>query len=370
MKLAYLAFSEQGYALAKSIADKLGGQVSRSGCPDESGKAYSLQEWTDAHFSSCDGLVFVGAMGIAVRAIAPFAKDKTTDPAVVVLDEKALHVIPVLSGHLGGANDLARRIAEITGGDPVITTATDVNGIFAVDEWSKHQNCVLLDPKKIVGISGGLLGGSTVSVYSPWHIEGTVPNGLRVVDSPESADVILDIKAYSGDLKNAGPGALQLVPRICTLGIGCRKGTTAEAIETQFAQLLEMTGIRPESIVQAASIDLKKNEPGLLAFCQKHGWSLHTYSDEELRNVEGDFSPSAFVQSVTGVDNVCERSALLAAMQTPQPGCTARAAAEISTAEILSAESLPAEILQKKFAGNGVTLALAATEYRPTWTWR
>ena len=117
MKLAYLAFSEQGYTLAQKLAAELGGTAYRSGQP------LSLTEWTEEHFGREEGLVFVGAAGIAVRAISPFVSDKTTDPAVVVIDEKALNVIPILSGHLGGANDLARSIAKATGAGCVITTA-------------------------------------------------------------------------------------------------------------------------------------------------------------------------------------------------------------------------------------------------------
>lgn len=349
MKLAYLAFSEQGYELAKTLAKALGGEAARSGVPDGSGKTYDLRGWTKAHFPVCDALVYVGAMGIAIRAIAPFANDKTSDPAVVVIDEKALHVIPVLSGHLGGANDLARRIAEVTGSDCVITTATDVNGVFAVDEWSKHQNCALLDPKKIVRISGGLLHGATFSVYSPWDIKGTVPDGLTRTDDPEAADILLDIRSHAKAGAAAGDIArpLRLVPRICTLGVGCRKDTPAETIEEQLQKFLKETGIFAEAICGAATIDIKKDEPGLIAFCEARQWTLQTYTSEELKQVQGEFSSSDFVSSVTGVDNVCERSAALAAGNAD-----------------------PGTIIEKKFAGNGVTLALAAREYRPDWTWK
>ena len=97
---------------------------------------------TAAQFAQSDALVFVGAVGIAVRAIAPHCRSKATDPAVVVLDECGRFAIPLLSGHLGGANDLARRLAKACGAVPVITTATDANGVFAVDEWAKHQHCL------------------------------------------------------------------------------------------------------------------------------------------------------------------------------------------------------------------------------------
>ena len=327
-KVALLAFSEQGYALAEKLAAALGGEAARSGQPD------NLKEWTEKHFADSDGLIYVGACGIAVRAIAPYVQDKTKDPAVVVIDERALHVIPILSGHLGGANDLARRIAGITGSDPVITTATDVNGVFAVDEWAKRQNCALLEKERIVKISGKLLAGGEVAVASAWEISGEPPEGVRPAGA--NADVTVDIRRRADD-------ALHLVPRICVLGVGCRKGTTAEVLEERFTAFLAETGICAEAICAAATIDLKKEEPGLLDFVKKHEWPLEIYTAGELAEVAGDFTPSAMVEKVTGVDNVCERSAVRAA---------------------------GGELIARKFAGGGVTFALAAKKFEPNWNWR
>ena len=139
MTRAYLAFTDTGLALARRLADALPGSVDRCG----SG-GVSLAGWTALQFAQSDALVFVGAVGIAVRAIAPYCRSKASDPAVVVLDECGRFAVPVLSGHLGGANDLARALAAVCGAVPVITTATDAHGIFAVDEWAKHQNCTVL----------------------------------------------------------------------------------------------------------------------------------------------------------------------------------------------------------------------------------
>ena len=139
MTRAYLAFTETGLALAKRLSAALPGSVARCGQD-----GVSLAEWASAQFVQSDALIFVGAAGIAVRAIAPHCKSKTTDPAVVVVDECGRFAVPILSGHLGGANDLARAIAAVCGAVPVITTATDAHGIFAVDEWAKHQNCTVL----------------------------------------------------------------------------------------------------------------------------------------------------------------------------------------------------------------------------------
>ena len=329
MKLAYLSFTEKGRQLAGRLAAALGGTAQRCGA------FCSLEAWTAAHFSQSDGVVYVGAAGIAVRAIAPHLKSKTTDPAVVVVDECARYAIPILSGHLGGANDLARAIGRVCGALPVLTTATDVNGVFAVDEWAKRQNCLVLNPEQIKTVSAKLLAGGTVTVQSSWPIAGQPPRNVCQTED-RGADVLLDIHPGTGE-------KLHLVPRIAVLGVGCKKNVSFQTLETALAAFLTGAGVCEQAISAVASIDLKKEEPGLLDFCAAHRWPLKTYPAEQLREVEGQFTPSAFVQGVTGVDNVCERSAVLASGGTLCQGKTAR---------------------------DGITMALALAPYQPNWRWQ
>lgn len=329
MRLRYLAFSDKGEALAVRLAGVLGGEASRCNRP------LSLADWTREGFSQSQGLVFVGAAGIAVRAIAPFVRSKVTDPAVVVVDECGQFAVPILSGHLGGANDLTRAIAKVCGAVPVITTATDVNDVFAVDEWARRQDCRVLDPGKIKEISSAVLAGKTVQVFSPWPVAGDCPIGITPTENREKCDVRLDFRASEGD-------ALRLVPQVLTLGVGCRKGTPREVLEEAFAALLERSGVYAEAIYAAASIDLKQGEAGLLAFCKAHGWPCRFYSAEQLKSTPGTFTSSWFVKEVTGVDNVCERSAVLSSSGT---------------------------LYWKKSAENGVTMALAQRPYAPDWRW-
>lgn len=330
MSRAYLAFTEKGMALAHRLARALPGSVSRCGAG-----GVRLAEWTGTQFAQADALIFVGAAGIAVRAIAPHCKSKATDPAVVVLDECGRFAVPLLSGHLGGANALARALAEVCGAIPVITTATDANGVFAVDEWAKAQGCAVLEPERIKLVSGALLAGHTVRLASDWPVQGTPPAGVDPARTPAEADFALTLSP-AGD-------ALHLVPRIGVLGIGCRRGTCAEQLEAAFADFCARHSLAPACIAAAASIDLKADEVGLLAFCRAHGWPITFYSAEQLRALSGPFTPSPFVQSVTGVDNVCERAAGLAS-----GGC----------------------IRIPKQAGGGVTFALALCPYAPDWRWQ
>ena len=330
MTRAYLAFTDTGFALAKRLAATLPGSVARCG---QDGT--SLAEWTGAQFVQSDALIFVGAAGIAVRAIAPHCKSKTTDPAVVVVDECGRFAVPILSGHLGGANDLARAIAAVCGAVPVITTATDAHGIFAVDEWAKHQNCMVLEPERIKLVSGKLLAGQTVYYRADFPVAGTVPAELSPAETPEKADFALTL-CPTGQ-------ALHLVPRIGVLGIGCKRGTNADTLEAAFAAFCAQNGLAAQAVTAAASIDLKQNEPGLLSFCQAHGWPVQFYSAAQLRSTPGQFTPSLFVQSVTGVDNVCERAAVLDA---------------------------DGSLFYPKFACNGATFALACRSFAPDWRWQ
>lgn len=295
MKLHYLAFSDKGFALAEKLAAALGGAARRSG------QGLSMKEWVEGNFTSGNGLIFVGAAGIAVRAIAPHVKCKTTDPAVVAVDECGTFAIPLLSGHLGGANDLARAIAEVSGATACITTATDANGVFAVDEWAKHQNCAVLNPEHIKLVSSALLAGREVTVKSDFPIHGQPSKGVGLIEG--DADVHLSLNPQRG---------LKLVPRIVTLGIGCRRGTTREALEQALSEILEEAGIQEAAICQVASVDRKADEAGLIAFCKAHHWPFVTYTAQQLREVPGSFSASSFVNETIGVDNVCERSAVLA----------------------------------------------------------
>ena len=330
MTRAYLAFTEKGLILAQKLAESFPGSVTRCGHG-----GVSLADWTAQEFPRQDALIFVGAVGIAVRAIAPHCHSKATDPAVVVVDECGRFAIPLLSGHLGGANDLARDISAVCGAVPVITTATDANGIFAVDEWAKHQNCMVLEPERIKRVSGKLLAGNCTAYWSDFSIEGAAPSGVIPVQTPDTSDFALTLSP-SGD-------ALHLVPRIGVLGVGCKRGTSAQQLETAFASFCETHRLAPQCIVSAASIDLKQSEEGLLDFCKNHRWNIQFFSAKQLQTAPGPFTASPFVQSITGVDNVCERAAVLAS---------------------------GGSIRIPKQAGGGVTFALALRPFAPNWRWQ
>lgn len=327
MNIAVIAFTDRGAALGRQLAQGLERQGDRAICSTAHGaEKISAREWTEQCFAACDALVYVGAAGIAVRLIAPHLVSKVSDPAVLCMDEAGRFVVPLVSGHLGGANALALRTAALVGAQPVLTTATDVRGAFAVDLWAKTHGLRLANPAAVKTVSARLLEGGPVRLRSSFPVRGGLPAGVELTSGGDY-DVLVTCK------RNARRGALLLVPPAAALGVGCRRQTDPEALEQAFAALLAKGSIHPLAVAAVCSIDLKAGEPGLLEFCRRHGLSLRTYSARELAAVKGSFSSSAFVQKITGVDNVCERSAVLGA-----DGGT---------------------LLLKKAAGNGVTMALA-----------
>lgn len=308
MKVSIIAFTDNGMEIAYKLSNSLSeaNDVDFTRC----GKG-ALSTWTEEHFSTNDALIFIGAIGIALRAIAPYIKTKTKDPAVVVVDELGQFSIPILSGHIGGANELALQIAEDLGSIPVITTATDINNVFAVDTWAKSQGLNILNPECIKLVSSKLLKGESVHVKSDYPIQGNLPMNVYLNDLEDSNagyDVIITHKDLENERKN---DTLLLVPQIITVGIGCRKDISFEAIESSILNILESENYHILAINALASIDKKANEKGILEFAKKYDLPFNTYSAEELNSLEGDFTKSEFVKSVVEVDNVCERSAIM-----------------------------------------------------------
>lgn len=319
-RTAVICFTENGSRIAEKVKECLcryGNAVTlsrkykgASDCMEE-----SLDNWTRREFEEQDALIFIGASGIAVRAVAPYVRSKSEDPAVLVIDEQGHYCIPVLSGHIGGANELAELIGAELHAIPVITTATDLNGKWAADVFAAKNGLEIQDMKKAKAVSAKVLSGESISLYidrSCGEIQGKLPEEVRLWRA-EKMGGLKEPDVAVGIFKNpAWSETLYLIPRTVVLGIGCRKGQETEKIERKMRQVLENRGIFLESICKVSSIDLKKNETGILELCEKYGWEFETFSAEVLRNIEGEFASSGFVKHITGVDNICERSAVCA----------------------------------------------------------
>lgn len=255
-------------------------------------------------FDHSDALIYVGACGIAVRTIAPYIHSKLSDPAVLCIDDKAQYIIPLLSGHIGGANRLAKILADRLGSQPIITTATDIHHRFSVDSWAVENNYLLDDLSLTKEISAAILERD-IPFSSQFPVSLSLPDGLYS-DSEGSLGIFLGWEKQQPYDKT-----LRIIPKCLHLGIGCRKGTSEETIRNTVMVILANENIDLRALKCAASINLKEHEPGLLTFCDLMNLPCTFYTAEELQSVPGNFQHSDFVQSVTGVDNVCERAAMM-----------------------------------------------------------
>lgn len=262
-------------------------------------------------FTWADALIYIGALGIAVRRIAPFVKDKKVDPAVLCLDEKGRFVIPVLSGHIGGANELALDLAGFLGAVPVITTATDVNHRFSVDTWARQNHMAISDMKLAKAVSAAILERD-IPLESDLPLAGDYPPGCRAGMEQELSDTGILI---SWEIREPFAATLRLIPAVLHLGIGCRRGTAKEQIREAVRRVFSEHGLDPRAVQGVYSIDLKAEEAGLVAYCAEQGWPFTVYTAEELMQVPGEFTSSEFVRKTTGADNICERAAMAGAQQ-------------------------------------------------------
>lgn len=312
MKLAVFAFTRRGCSTARRAKDALDWDECRmftmAKFEQSDFEPYQppLTAFTQPIFQWADLIVFVGSTGMAVRAIAPWVQDKKTDPGVIVVDEAGHFAISLLSGHIGGANLETRILAQRLGAQSVITTATDINGKFSVDDWAARNGLVIGSMSAAKAVAAAILEGD-VPLLCDFPIIGELPGGVVLGNSGKVGIYIGYRRIQPFDV------TLQLIPKVLQLGLGCRRGTSEAAIEAAVQTVLRNAGIPLEAIGSAASIDLKANEEGLLSFCGHHALPVQFYSAQTLAAVPGDFPASGFVASVTGVDNVCQRSAMLGA---------------------------------------------------------
>jgi len=341
--ISFIAFTRKGCETAKALAaglaaraDYAGARVSVCGpgrlAAGAGIDAYDdLAAWTAEHFAADDALVFVGASGIAVRAIAPHVRDKFVDPAVVSVDEAGSFAVPLLSGHVGGANELARALAGVAGGQAAVSTATDVNGVFAVDEWAARQGFAIIERDVAKEVSAALLEGKPVGFASDFDLGWELPQG--VVDG--EADIGFVVSLDEG--ARPFPRTLHLVPRVVTVGVGCKRGTGVDALAAAVFGALSRAHVSPRAVRALASIDVKADEPAIRELARREGWGLEFYSADELAAVPGSFDSSDFVEQTVGVGNVCERAACAGG----------------------------GSLVAAKQAANGVTVAIAAVTVVP-----
>ncbi len=309
MKATVFSVTEKGRILSKKFSDLLPEHtVSRFTFYKHSDNG--SQPFTDMKaavgtvFDYSDIIIFICACGIAVRSIAPFIKSKKTDPAVLVIDDNGKFVISLLSGHIGGANGFTREIAHMISAEPVVTTATDIGGKFSPDSFAKANDLIITDMNAAKLIASAILDNEKIGLISEYKC-------VNIPAEIEESKLHRYGIYISTDDKKPFEVTLKLIPKNVVLGIGCKKNTPLEVIIKTVRNALEKNCISIERICTVATIDIKSNEKGLLDFCKKYALDFITYSFEELMSIDGDFTTSDFVKSITGADNICERSCVL-----------------------------------------------------------
>ncbi|MFZ5764478.1 MAG: cobalt-precorrin 5A hydrolase [Thermodesulfobacteriota bacterium] len=301
VRIAVCAVTKGGSQLARTLVGALAG-AELLDC--RAGIAVAVQRAWPVY----DGFVCIMAAGIVVRTIAPLISDKRHDPAIVVCDERGRFAVSLLSGHVGGGNGLALRVAEITGGQAVITTASDVLGLTALDLWMRKTGLIAEQAADVTRLSAILVNRGRLRVFCDTVVPELPQDLLEVADAGEADCIVSNRTGWTR------ADALVLRPKNLVVGIGCNRGTAAADIGEALVATLEENQLSSFSLHSLATIDLKADEEGLLAAARGHGLPLVFFAKEELNRVEG-VARSEAVFRATGAYAVAEPAALLAAGQ-------------------------------------------------------
>ncbi|NLW23646.1 MAG: cobalt-precorrin 5A hydrolase [Clostridia bacterium] len=328
MKLALFTLNDQSLKIAEKIARD---QKYKTRIFQGKEEYSSFSQLVASVYKDYEGLVFIMATGIVVRTIAPLLQNKAEDPAVLVIDPQGEFVISLLSGHLGGANKLAKEISHILKAQPVITTATDVLGKKSVEEWAQHFNLKIVNLEGLVKVNGALVRGEKINVFT--EIDPEYFREYPLTDSDKiqfyplgflnrevvPGGVCLSISKDNqrSFLKKVD---LQLVVGNLVVGIGCRQGVSREKIKAFLKDVFSEAGLNLANLRKLVSIDIKREEKGLIALAKELGVSLEFFTAEELKeclkeNKHLGFSYSKFVEKTVGVGAVCEPAALKGSRQ-------------------------------------------------------
>jgi cobalt-precorrin 5A hydrolase len=318
--IAVLSVTRQGVALARRLEASLPARLTvyvTEKYADDAPAHYvrfadKLQPVVDAAWGRHEALVFIGAAGIAVRMIAPHVVDKRFDPGVVVMDIQGRFAIALCSGHLGGANELARRIGDAVGAIPVVTTGTDVNETLAPDVLAKQLGADVENWDALKVVSGALVDGKRVGVLADVSVDVSMYRSKNVHPTEDLDGFDAGVGVTHRVIHTDTP-TIWLRPKVLVVGVGCNSGTSREEIEREVDGTLAEAGLSPRSIREVATIELKKDEPGLVAFASGRGLPLRWFSAETIHREAPPFERSEAVFRHIGVYGVAEPAAMLAA---------------------------------------------------------
>ncbi|PID89484.1 MAG: cobalt-precorrin 5A hydrolase [Bacteroidia bacterium] len=308
-----ISISKQGNILAAQLSELLDSSLcyalekyNKGNCLPIEGR---LKTFCGSLFEKHDALIFIMATGIVVRSIAPWIRHKTKDPAVLVIDDKGTHVISLLSGHLGGANALTLKVAELISAKPVITTSSDVNKRTSVDMLAQKYGLLIDSMSDAKDITAIIVNGGTVALDDDCQI---INEPIRQEAGTTIGKIIVSNKAHIAEQLPF----VKLIPKNIILGLGCRKGILPSKFMDFINDTLKVHNIDKRSIRLIASIDVKKEERAILEAGKTLNVPCQFYSAESLQEVDDLFEGSAFVKQTVGVASVSTCSAYTAAKKS------------------------------------------------------
>ncbi|MGF9800704.1 cobalt-precorrin 5A hydrolase [Brevibacillus agri] len=329
---AIVAITKHGVEMARDLAQKFPGTdlyyMSKFARGDEEARGIqlfsnSVRMLFPALWPVYKGLIVIISLGAVVRMIAPLLEDKKKDPGVVVVDDRGENVISVLSGHLGGANELAREVAAVMGARPIITTASDVQKTIPVDLFGRRFGWEWDSADKLTPVSASVVNEEHVAVVNEsgerdwWMHDTPMPPSIREYASIAEAQaakphaaLVVTHRLLAPEEQTILDNGVLYRPKVIVLGMGCNRGTSAEEIEAVIRETLDELQFSLKSVKALVTIELKKDEAGLLAVCEKYGWPFVWYSPQELNQVEIS-EPSETVFKFTGAYGVSEPAAKL-----------------------------------------------------------
>lgn len=326
MKFAVYSFTTLGAILGERLSSFFENQG--IDVVHKMSKQYKISNEVKSDFYHCDGLIFISSTGIAVRMIAPLLIHKFEDPAVLVINDIGTFTISLLSGHIGGANEWTLKISEYLKNTAVVTTASDGRGIEALDVFAKKHGLLIDSAEQEKEIMTMILNGNHIGLYSELNIK---PNAPLVSSNDFDAKEMEGWVFISSTQLEVEVPSVRLVPRNLYVGIGCRKDTPYETVQDAVKEAFREKRLDMRGIAAIGTVELKKDEPGLLQLAREYEVPLVIFTTDEINALEGEYERSEFVKQTAGVYAVSEPCAIL----------------------------LGREILVKKYRKNGVTVSIS-----------
>lgn len=305
--IGIISVTEKGDILAKQLSKALGGNLYLKVEIED----FKLSKVTEEAMGKHKGVIFISSTGIAVRAIAPYLRGKDKDPGVVVVDVSNNYSISLISGHIGGANDLALEVSKILNNTHIITTATDNLGVVAPDMIAIKNSLVIESLKKAKTIAMLLVNGEVIGFKDDRNLID-IPSGYKKLENIEENSVWITNRVIpKNNLNNSvldNNKILRLIRKDIVLGIGCRKGIESERLEEFIMRILHENNIDPRSVLKIGSIDVKKDEKAIKDLKDKLECEFKTFSKDEILKIQHKFEGSDFVEKTLGVRSVSEPS--------------------------------------------------------------